>query len=292
MVYSKYVDNWYENTFKTRPLESAYMYVFTDGTNISGYEGNYNNIRFRMSNAFGYAKSNNKTLAYVYKQVSVDDFLMIVPSYYDFVYMDIVNTEHRLNVQHVNLTISQSINGDSINYQSEDYLPIGQYQMADYFNYFNDDWAYDNYYAYPENACAVYDFSNLENDTMYRYENGYAFHTHALCYTVEDWGLDYDIQVGLGSVYSHIRQEGYDEGKSAGYNQGKQDGYQEGLRDGQAMADMTPENATAFSYIGHAFEAVGNVLSIEVLPHITIGTCFSIPLVLILIMTIFKLVRK
>lgn len=89
--------------------------------------------------------------------------------------------------------------------------------------------------------------------------------------------------MSLGSTYEGIRQEGYDNGYSVGYTNGYHDGYTTGNQN---------QTHDAFTYIKEAFDAVGGIMTLEVLPHITLGVAFSIPLTIVLIMTIFKLVRK
>ena len=84
-------------------------------------------------------------------------------------------------------------------------------------------------------------------------------------------------------------QRGYGAGYSGGWVDGNSNGYQQGIN---ANGNIGTQEATAFSYIGTAFNSVGQLLSIEIIPNITLGLCFSIPLVFTLILTIFKLVRK
>lgn len=90
-----------------------------------------------------------------------------------------------------------------------------------------------------------------------------------------------------GSIIYNSWQTAFDQGYGNGYVNGHVDGYNEGV--GQSL---TGEAATAFDYIGGAFGAVTSIMELQVLPHITLGLVFSIPLVLIVIMTIFKLVKK
>lgn len=86
-----------------------------------------------------------------------------------------------------------------------------------------------------------------------------------------------------GSSIFKSWQTAYDNGYGNGYQNGYADGYNH---------NMDKDTLTAFDYIGTAFSSVGGILEIEVLPHVTLGLVFSIPLVLVVIMTIFKLVKK
>lgn len=103
-----------------------------------------------------------------------------------------------------------------------------------------------------------------------------------------------EIEIYYGAPYYSMSQSeyerGYGNGYASGYLTGKRDGYVEGYNAGGGA--ISGETATAFDYIGGAFEVVTNILEIQVLPHITLGLCFSIPLVLTLIMVIFKMVKK
>lgn len=92
--------------------------------------------------------------------------------------------------------------------------------------------------------------------------------------------------MSLGATYEAVKQEGYDNGYGQGYNNGYHDGFTNGSRiqDGGAH--------DAFSYLSEAFNAVGGIMALQVLPNVTLGLVFSIPLTVVLIMTIFRLVRK
>lgn len=94
------------------------------------------------------------------------------------------------------------------------------------------------------------------------------------------------IDIGYGRPLYDIYKSGYASGYGNGYTAGRTDYY------GSGYINTGNATTTAFDYIGNAFTAVGGIMSLEVLPNISLGLCFSIPLVLILIMTIFKLVKK
>lgn len=100
-------------------------------------------------------------------------------------------------------------------------------------------------------------------------------------------GSNSTLKVSFGEPYYERYQEGYASGYSNGYTAGATDYSGTGGNTGG-----NPATITAFTYIGQAFGAVSSIMALEVLPHITLGLCFSIPLVLVLCMTIFKLVKK
>lgn len=101
-----------------------------------------------------------------------------------------------------------------------------------------------------------------------------------------------NVYIGYGAPYHDIANSEYQRGYGNGSASGYVNGYDAGYKTGVNTQPIEVQEATAFSYIGNAFGAVNSILSLEILPNVTLGLCFSIPLVFVLIMTIFKLVRK
>ena len=141
----------------------------------------------------------------------------------------------------------------------------------------------------------VFDYSNLKDfrdgDSFYtiRGENT-AFYkvVNEFYYSPNSQNIYFSYGAPTYSEYQRGFQTGYNDGFTGGWVQGNENGYILG----QNSNGIEQNTATAFDYIGGAFGAVGNIMSLEVLPHITLGTAFTIPMVFVLIMTIFKLVRK
>lgn len=108
--------------------------------------------------------------------------------------------------------------------------------------------------------------------------NSYYFYQQYLCFRkVNSVTLSYGTYVNHTDIsYSYYQN---------GYNDGYKDGYDVGIA-------IDRNTANAFSYIEQAFNAVGGIMSLEIIPHVTLGLCFSIPLVIVVITTIFKLVKK
>lgn len=104
-----------------------------------------------------------------------------------------------------------------------------------------------------------------------------------------------ELSLDFGNAYNHHYQEAYYNGvgvgEDYGFSRGYDKGYEKGFYDGSTTGG-TVETNRAFGIISGAFNTVSSVMSLEILPNVTIGLAFSIPLVFILIMTIFKLVRK
>lgn len=137
------------------------------------------------------------------------------------------------------------------------------YVVLDYYNIVSP--REEEYYtAWTNNQWNIFHYTS----TFIKHQNGVGF------------------TLSLGSTYEKVREDGYNNGYANGYTNGYQDGYNTG------STGISKEVNTAFDYIGAGFNAVAGIMSLEVLPHITLGLAFSIPLTLILIMTIFKLVRK
>lgn len=157
-----------------------------------------------------------------------------------------------------------------------------------------------NYGAYNvafDDDYAVYDFSSVQNeninnyrsDSLYLRGENLSFYNSYLSFY--DLNSNYALTLSYGSPIFEIGNTEYDRGYNNGYTGGYTNGYNDGYGHGiNSHTDQYTYNA--FGYIGQAFNAVGSILTLEVLPHVTLGLCFSIPLVIVLIMTIFKLVRK
>lgn len=168
------------------------------------------------------------------------------------------------------------------------------------FSDFNDEGALYGSYNVTltnQNHYAVFDYYNLKYENwgdqyfVVRGENT-TFHVDAV--EVSFNSTPNTIYFSYGAPYYTMSNSEYERGVGAGYSQGwtegNQNGYQIGVNSqGGAVGQ---QQATAFTYIEGAFNVVGSVMSLEVLPNITLGLVWSIPLVFILIMTIFKLVRK
>lgn len=154
--------------------------------------------------------------------------------------------------------------------------------------------AYSRSFDYDNN---IYDFSSIHGatltsfrqDSLYiRGENISYYNSYLSFYNVPSTA---PLTISYGSPLYELSNEsyetGYGNGYASGWVQGQQEGYEQGIN-----SHTDGYTYTAFGYISQAFTAVGGILQLEVLPHITLGLCFSIPLVIVLIMTIFKLVRK
>lgn len=176
------------------------------------------------------------------------------------------------------------------------YYDSGYQVINDFQDNYND---YDSYSLTIQNSWCVFDYTNLyyasDGDKYFtpRGEN-LTFYTSVVEVSSASATALGEIEISYGAPYYSMSQSeyerGYGNGYASGYLTGKRDGYVEGYNAGGGS--ISGETATAFDYIGGAFEVVNNILEIQVLPHITLGLCFSIPLVLTLIMVIFKMVKK
>lgn len=101
-----------------------------------------------------------------------------------------------------------------------------------------------------------------------------------------------EMDISFGTPISDIADAEYYRGSQNGYQTGYVDGKHDGFIQGQQSQGLEEVNATPFTFIGTAFNGVSSLLNIEVLPNVTLGLCFSIPLVFTLIIVMFKLIRK
>lgn len=158
------------------------------------------------------------------------------------------------------------------------------------FSYGTFDYTFDDDYA-------IYDFSSVQGKTISNFKADSLYLRGENISYYNSWLSFYDItgnslEISYGAPYYQYGnseyERGYTNGYSGGYVNGFDGGYNDGLRDG----GISSQSATAFSYLGSAFNAVGGIMSLEILPNITLGLVWTIPMVFVLIATIFKLVRK
>lgn len=143
------------------------------------------------------------------------------------------------------------------------------------------------------NKESVYDFSNTTLGSNYReyaeiVTSGEAYYYHI--FNIE--GNVSNLSISYGTPFYDEYESGYAIGYRSGEINGKREGYTEGLEVGKTMGGVDTNTYQAFGYIGQTFESIGSILEIEVLPHITLGLCFSIPFVLVMIMVLFRMLKK
>lgn len=228
----------------------------------------------------------DKPVAFLYPSLESDYFYFVGSQYLDYAIFSI--TDYSLDVLGLKAT--------SDNHWVED-LDL----LQNYGNLTQRDEPFaSGYSSYQYNditTSVVFDYSNLHYDNSsynvdmlpIRGEN-ISFYYSIVRINFDNLGL---FTFEYGRPIGDAREQGYSTGYSVGFQggwvQGNENGYQIGINQNGNVGQGT---ATAFNYIGNAFGAVANIMSLEVLPNITIGLAFSIPMVFVLIMTIFKLVRK
>jgi len=80
---------------------------------------------------------------------------------------------------------------------------------------------------------------------------------------------------------------GYNTGYNTGFSVGNDKGYKQGYNEGsQNIAE-----SSAKTLMTTIFESAGDILSIEIFPHVSAGAIISVPLVLILLSLIIKIIR-
>lgn len=193
---------------------------------------------------------------------------------------------------YVSAGYTQASNGTY--YEIGDGLPIANYPTYNY-NEFGQ-YTYGYYSSELDQSNCIYDFSSVKDKTLVNFrndslvlrgENVSLYHT-----TLAITNAQLPLSIGYGSPYYEAYNSEYERGFSSGYADGRVDGFDDGYEAGVIAGRMDENSATAMSYIGGAFGVVNNILEIEVLPHITLGLVFSIPLVFTLITLLFKLAKK
>lgn len=100
-----------------------------------------------------------------------------------------------------------------------------------------------------------------------------------------------NMKISYGSPFSRIAnneyQRGYNGGYATGWVEGQNYGFEQGTHSG-----IDGNTSNALGYVKQAFGVVDNIMQLQVLPNITLGLVFSIPMVLVAIMVIFKIVKK
>lgn len=155
---------------------------------------------------------------------------------------------------------------------------------------------YGYYTTINDNSYSVYDLTNYKyedsedyrTDTIAIRGENTAFYTHHLVgalYQAPQLSLSY------GAPISSIANSEYERGHSAGYSTGWVEGQKYGFEQGY-NSGIDGNTHNALGYIKQAFGVVDTIMQLQVLPNITLGLVFSIPMVLVAIMVIFKIVKK
>lgn len=279
-----------------------FLYLYSDGsyelvedTNYS--DSNYNSLELLLGYCANYSNrvlvgSTRKSL------ISCGRILSNTGNYGDIVFM---------NTNKLDFMVYGSSNGGNSMYASifsendsiDDLSSINNYYQdssrENISDFAGEDNNYGNFYVADFTYC-VFDYTNLKYDNindgiLYIRGENTAFHIvlNEFYYSRSSQSIHLSYGAPYYSQYQAGEQHGYNDGFTAGWVQGNDNGYAIGIN---ANGNISQQTATAFDYIGGAFTAVGNIMNLEVLPNITLGIAFTIPMVFVLIMTIFKLVRK
>lgn len=152
----------------------------------------------------------------------------------------------------------------------------------------------DNYLT--NNSSLMFDFSlssNLDKEYTLVRDNGLGVaKPYNSCFVLDssDWRFGfgkttYYTEEDLIQARDYAFDLGFDSGKNVGYSDGLTDGYYNGLN-ANGGAPLT-----ALDYVGSAISNFTPVFSLEVMPNITLGTCISIPIIVQLLVIIFKIAR-
>lgn len=301
MNYNNYIQQTFSLDDRLVNDLTAVLYA-SDGSSyyVSAVNPNYNNgspfyeTLGYYANYFNrnYANNGNLDLIAIAYMDDRDLTTLFINNKVDFLLFETRNSNLVINIQCVDYKASNGNyypieDGDIM----ADYLQYDEHEASPYLynntSYGNYQLTLNQYYS-----KSVFDFSNLKGDNYrlnslaIRGEN-IAFYDYGFCIDSHVDYLDFSYGSPTYQLENVAYQNGYNSGYQAGYVNGNNAGYTLGVN-----TQIDGNTATAFSYVTQAFNAVGGILELEVLPHVSLGLCFSIPLILVLIMTIFKLVRK
>lgn len=122
----------------------------------------------------------------------------------------------------------------------------------------------------------IFTTTTISVDQSYNWTNGY----------LKENGLIGGTIVPLTRDYADFNGDGWDQGYESGYQNGYKVGYQEGVVDGSVT------ESSVGSLMTSVFKGVEQVLSIEVVPNVSVGTIISIPIVLSLLLFLIKMIRS
>lgn len=299
----------YENYLRGNyTIDLDYLSTLNEGAYLLTIDGNVNYVEHSGSNgycyydelSYYYANYCNNTLdstciAYI-QNCTRENALFLVPNAnIDFLYIGSVGTTCDLDLCSLYVQSGQAEGHGLLEDMSivTTYASDNSIEAFTTFNYGMWEHTLSNNYK------VICDYSNIKETASapVYYQNIYAVRGENISFSkyiieLSSFTATSELKISYGTPYSDIRNTSYQNGYSAGYGAGYVKGNQDGYNTGVHVGGLETQEVTAFNYIGGAFQVVSNVMALEVLPHITLGLCFSIPLVFVLIITIFKLVRK
>ena len=299
----------YENYLRGNySIDLDYLSTLNEGAYLLTIDGNVHYVEHSGTNGYCYydelcyyyANYCNNTLhstciAYVQYCTEVNALFLVPNANIDFIYIGSVGTTCNVKLEQLYVENGQTEAHGLL----EDSSTVTTYASVNANSYFT---SFD-YGSYSKNLSnnykVIFDYSNIKETTQTpSYEqNIYAVRGENISFSkylldINTLNVRNELIISYGTPFSDIRNTSYQNGYSAGYGAGYVKGNQDGYNTGVHVGGLESQEVTAFNYIGGAFQVVSNVMALEVLPHITLGLCFSIPLVFVLIITIFKLVRK
>lgn len=109
--------------------------------------------------------------------------------------------------------------------------------------------------------------------------------TFALPYTNSTYNVQNPIIFNL-VFYNNTQNDVYEVAYNTGFDSGYELGYNEGVNSGESGFTGT------FELLGQAFGSLGNIMSVNVIGGLTIGSLIGIPLTITIVITLFKILRK
>lgn len=233
----------------------------------------------------------SEEIAMMLYQNKENHYNLIVNNKVDFVYFENVgissSTIHVVMCKYVLANSSELILEDGNMYYG--YLNRG-YDSQELFNT-EEYGAYE--YTLNGGYKSIYDFTQTQSGTNFRNDSVIVASNDAYYYNAFDISGDIsNLKIGYGTPFYDNYEDGVTFGTNNGYRNGYQVGYNDGYIVGSTTGGVDANTYNAFGYIAQTFNAIGGIMEIEVLPHVSLGLCFSIPFVLVMIMVIFKMVKK
>lgn len=273
---------------------SAYA-LCEDGTilNVATTSDAFNVVTQAVNNAV----VNNYYVPNGYVYVDTDYLYLVSTRNVDF--WKITNLDREENIDVVSRELANNGNDEqtpfddlasySLYYQATANNVVSN--SASSYGVYNKVLGYNNYCVFDLSNTYYPEDSSYLNYQLKQYNSTINTNTYSYYYrpTILEIAREGSISLGCGKPYQNMGSasywSGYADGENTGYNHGYKDGYDVGL-------SMDTQKADAFNYISQAFNCVANVMSLEIIPHVTLGLCFSIPFVVVMIMVLFKLVKK
>ena len=143
---------------------------------------------------------------------------------------------------------------------------------------------YGLYYEDSISTAAISDFYVI--DLKQVYNQSYPNIPETFSKNVASIPTDFDDSISILAIKMNVLFESYKQIDKQSYNTGYNAGYENGLQ-----SELNPNN-WIYSFVKSTFNGLSDILNVEVLPNVKIGTFLAIPLVFSVIMFILSFFKK